>query len=112
MEKTMNKVELNGFIGVDPEVKIFENGTQMTRFVLATHDNYKNKDGAWVNNTDWHNVVVWGKNEGQNNVDFKKGLRIAVTGKIKNRMFTDKQGNRRYITEIVAILVMPVANAS
>ena len=59
--KTTNKVELSGYIGVEPEVKTLSNGSKMLRFSLATSEDYKSKTGEWVKNTTWHNIVMWNK---------------------------------------------------
>ena len=102
MEKTINKVELNGFIGINPEVKTLENGKTYTRFSLATSESYKDKNGTWVEDTTWHNVVVWNSKTITATEGLKKGSRVQIVGKLKNRQYTDKQGVVKYITEIVA----------
>ena len=102
MEKTINKVELNGFIGINPEVKKLESGRTCTRFSLATSENYKDKKGEWVKDTTWHNVVVWNNEDTKDSIELKKGSRVQIIGRLKNRKYTDKQGVVRYISEIVA----------
>lgn len=102
MEKSINKVELDGFIGIEPEVKTLTNGNKLMRFSLATKENYKNKKGEWVTNTTWHTIVVWSKLAEKAETELKKGSRVNVEGKIANRQYTDKQGITRYISEIVA----------
>ena len=101
MEKTMNRVELNGFVGINPEVKTLSNGKTMTRFSLATNDDYKDKNGEWVKDTTWHNVVVWNSKALPEGAEVKKGSRVHLTGKLKNRQYTDKQGVVRYVTEVI-----------
>jgi len=100
--KTTNKVELNGFIGIEPEVKTLTNGSKLVRFTLATNEDYKNKEGEWIKNTTWHNVVMWNKTAEKACDMLKKGLRIALSGRIINRQFTDKQGVKRNTFEILA----------
>ncbi|MFA5782665.1 MAG: single-stranded DNA-binding protein [Bacteroidales bacterium] len=100
--KTINKVELNGFIGIAPEVKTLTNGSKLVRFSLATNEDYKNKDGEWVKNTTWHNIVMWNKIAEKAEETLKKGLRVMLEGKLVNRQFTDKQGIKRNISEILA----------
>ncbi len=107
MEKTINKVEIQGFLGQDAEVKTFESGRTLVNIRLATNESYKNKDGEWVNNSTWHNVAYW-KNKKDENLDFlKKGELVLVSGRLNNRKYTDKNGEDRYITEVVAFKVEP-----
>ena len=107
MEKTINKVEIQGFLGQDAEVKTFESGRTLINIRLATSESYKNKEGEWVNNSTWHNVTYW-KNKKDENLDFlKKGELVSISGKLNNRKYTDKNGEDRYITEVVAFKVEP-----
>ena len=100
--KTMNKVEIQGFLGQDAEEKTFESGRTLINMRIATNESYKNNDGEWINSTTWHNVVYW-KNKKEESLDFlKKGELVSVTGKLNNRKYTDKSGNEKYITEVVA----------
>lgn len=100
--KTTNRVELNGFIGIEPEVKTLTNGSKLVRFTLATNEDYKNKEGEWIKSTTWHNVVMWNKTAEKACEMLKKGIRIALSGRIINRQFTDKQGVKRNAFEILA----------
>jgi single-strand DNA-binding protein len=100
--RTINKVELNGFIGIEPEVKTLTNGSKLMRFSLATNEDYKNKEGEWVKNTTWHNIVMWNKIAEKAEETLKKGLRVMLEGKLINRQYTDKQGNKRNAFEILA----------
>lgn len=104
MEKTINKVELNGFIGMEPSILTFGNGGRKANFTLATHENYKNKEGEWAQETTWHRIVLWNKQAEKAEGQIKKGDRISITGRLCNRSFTDKNGQKRYITEVVATL--------
>jgi single-strand DNA-binding protein len=100
--KTTNKVELNGYIGIDPEVKTLKNGNKVANFTLATDENYKNKEGEWVKNTTWHRISLWNKDADKAAAELKKGMRIALTGKIVNKQYTDKDGVKRTMSEILA----------
>ena len=102
METTINKVELQGFLGRDAEVKTFESGRVLINLSVATSESYKNQKGEWVTNTTWHNVAQW-KNKKDESIDFlKKGEMVSVSGKLNTRKYTDKSGQERYITEVVA----------
>jgi single-strand DNA-binding protein len=107
METTVNKVEIQGFLGRDAEVKTFESGRSLATFSLATNESFKNAKGEWVTNTTWHNVTHW-LNAKEKTTDFlKKGALVAVQGKLSTRKYTDKDGHDRYITEVVAQKVEP-----
>jgi len=101
MKSLSNSVNLIGNLGMDPEVKELSNGNKMARFSLATSDTYKNQKGEKVTETQWHNLVIWGKLVGVAQKYLKKGNQIAVEGKLVNRSWDDKDGNKKYITEIV-----------
>jgi len=98
----INKVTLIGNLGQDPEVRTLENGTQVGRFSLATSDSYKDKNGDWQNQTEWHNIVVWRDLAERALTQLKKGSMVYVEGKISNRKYTDKVGVERTVTDIVA----------
>jgi single-strand DNA-binding protein len=96
-----NRVHLIGNLGNDPEVKKTENGKTLAKFSLATNDYYNNQEGEKVKDTQWHNIVVWGRS-----VDFvekylKKGHEIALEGKLNHRSYEDKNGQKKYFTEVV-----------
>jgi len=100
--KTINKVEIQGFLGQDAEVKTFESGRTLISMNIATNESYKDKNDEWIKTTTWHNVTYW-KNKKNENLDFlKKGELISITGKLNNRKYTDKSGNEKYVTEVVA----------
>ena len=108
MEATINRVEIQGFLGRDAEVKTFESGRTLVTMSLATDESYKNAKGDWVKSTTWHNVTYW-KNKKDESIDFlKKGELIAVNGKLNTRKYTDKSGQERYITEVIASKVEAV----
>ena len=98
---SVNKVILVGNVGKDPEVKHLENGTATCSFTLATSESYTNKSGERVTNTDWHNIVLWRGLAEVAAKYVKKGSQIYVEGRIKTRSYDDKDGNKKYITEIV-----------
>jgi len=100
MEKSINKVELVGYAGINPEVKTFSNGTKMVRLALATSENFKNRDGEWVRNTTWHNVVLWDKVAEDALSKSKKGNLISISGKIVARSYVDNNGIKQHNVEI------------
>jgi len=108
METTVNKVELQGYLGRDAEVKQFETGRALVTFSMATNESYKNNKGEWVTNTSWHNITLW-LNGKKSETDFlKKGALVRVDGKLSTRKYTDKAGTDRFITEVLAQKVEPI----
>jgi single-strand DNA-binding protein len=100
MSNVRNSVRLIGNLGSDPEVK--EVGkTTLAKLVLATSESYKNEDGEKVQETQWHNLVIWGKSAAAAAQFLKKGAEIAVEGKLSTRSYEDKEGKRKYVTEVV-----------
>jgi len=99
---SVNKAILVGNVGKDPEVRHLEGGTSVARFTLATSESYKNKAGEQVKNTEWHNIVAWRQLAELAEKYIRKGSQIYIEGKISNRQYDDKEGNKRYISEIVA----------
>ena len=98
----VNKVILVGNLGKDPEVRYLEGGTAVANFSLATTESYKDKQGNRIEQTEWHNIVVWrGLAEGAEKY-LKKGSQVYVEGKLRTRSYDDKDGVKRYSTEIVA----------
>lgn len=98
----VNKVYLVGNVGKDPEVRYIESGVAVANFSLATNESYKNKSGERVTNTEWHNIVVWRGLAEVVEKYVKKGTMLYVEGKLRTRSYDDQNGNKRYITEIVA----------
>jgi single-strand DNA-binding protein len=98
----INKVTLIGRLGGDPEMRHLEGGVAVARFSLATNDSYKDKDGNWQDSTEWHNVVVWRDQAERAEKTLKKGMMCYVEGKISYRKYTDKDGQERSVTDIVA----------
>ena len=96
----VNKVILVGNLGKDPEIWTFEDGTKKASFSLATTESYKDKMGNKVDQTEWHNVVLWRGLAGVAEQYLKKGSSVYVEGKIRSSSYQDKDGNTKYITEI------------
>ena len=98
----VNKVILVGNLGKDPEVRYLDSGVAVANFSLATTENYKNKEGERVSQTEWHNIVFWRGLAEVAEKYLKKGDSVYVEGKIRTRKWEDKEGNTRYSTEILA----------
>jgi single-strand DNA-binding protein len=98
----VNKVILIGNLGVDPEVKFISNGTAVCNFSLATNEKWKGKDGEMQEKTEWHRIVVWGKTAEACGKYLSKGRQVYIEGRLQTRHYDDKDGNKRYVTEIVA----------
>ena len=97
----VNKVILVGNLGKDPEVRHLEGGTAVANFSLATSETYKDKSGQRIEQTEWHNIVVWRGLADIAEKYLKKGMTIYIEGKLRSRTWDDKEGNKRYTTEIV-----------
>jgi single-strand DNA-binding protein len=95
-----NKVQLIGNLGNAPEVKNTENGKKLARFSMATNETYRGRTGEKTTETTWHNVVAWGKVADIAERFLTKGKEVAIEGKLINRSYTDKDGIKRYVTEI------------
>ena len=98
----VNKVILVGNLGKDPEVRYLENGTAVANFPIATSESYKDREGNRIDQTEWHNIVVWRKLAEIAESYLKKGSQIYLEGKLRTRSWDDQQGNKRYTTEVVA----------
>jgi single-strand DNA-binding protein len=96
-----NKVQLIGNLGNAPEIKNTDSGKKVARFSMATNDSYKKENGERVTETQWHNLVAWGKVAELAEQYLNKGSEIAIEGKLTHRDYTDKDGIKRYITEVV-----------
>ena len=99
MNALKNKVQLIGNLGGKPEVKTLESGKKMAKFSLATHESYKNAEGERVKETQWHNIVAWGKLVDVIEKYLDKGSEVAVEGKLMSRNYT-KDGQNRVYTEV------------
>ncbi len=95
-----NKVQLIGNLGGKPEVKNLESGKKVATLSLATSESYRNATGEKITETQWHRLVAWGKVAEIAEKYLDKGKEIAIEGKLVNRSYTDKDGNKKYITEV------------
>lgn len=96
-----NSVQLIGNIGKDIALSTFDKGTKKVSLVIATNDYYTNNNGEKVKQTEWHNLVAWGKTAELMSESLTKGNEIAIQGKLSSRSYDDKEGVTRYITEII-----------
>ena len=102
-----NKVQLIGNLGNAPEVRSTESGRKLARFSVATNETYTNAQGEKVKETQWHNLIAWGKVAEIVEKYLVKGSEVVIEGKLINRNYTDKEGNKKYVTEVeVAELLM------
>ncbi|NNE78553.1 MAG: single-stranded DNA-binding protein [Pricia sp.] len=100
MNALKNKVQLIGNLGQDPEIVNLENGSKLAKFSIATSESYKNAQGEKVEDTQWHNIVAWGKTAEIVENFLTKGKQVAVEGKLTHRSYETKEGDKRYITEV------------
>ncbi|WP_397364345.1 single-stranded DNA-binding protein [Olleya sp. R77988] len=101
MNTLRNKVQLIGNLGQDPEIINLESGKKLAKFSLATNESYKDANGTKQTKTDWHNIVAWGKTADIIEKYVAKGKEVAIEGKLTTRTWEDKDGMKRYITEVV-----------
>ena len=101
MNTLRNKVQLIGNLGNDPEIITLDSGKKLAKFSLATNEYYKDADGQKQTKTDWHNLVAWNKTAEIIENYVTKGKEIAVEGKLTSRSYETKEGEKRYITEVV-----------
>lgn len=106
MSRLKNKVQLIGNTGNDPEILNLENGGKLAKISIATNESYNNDKGEKVTDTQWHHVVAWGKTAEIIEKYVTKGKEIAIEGKLSHRSYEDKNGDKRYITEVVANDIM------
>ena len=99
---SVNKVILVGHLGKDPEVRFTNSGSAVARLSVATSEVWNDRDGNKQERTEWHNVVVWGKQGELCGQYLAKGRQVYVEGSIRSRSYDDKSGNKRYVTEVVA----------
>ena len=95
MRNLRNTVQLIGNVGQSPELKTFETGTKKASFSLATNETFINAKGEKVENVNWHNIVVWGKLSEVISKHVSKGQELAIEGKLNNRSYEDKDGNKK-----------------
>ncbi|QCX39168.1 single-stranded DNA-binding protein [Aureibaculum algae] len=101
MNALRNKVQLIGNLGDNPEIITLESGKKLAKFSIATNESYKNASGEKVTDTQWHNVIAWNKTAEIIEKYLAKGNEVAVEGKLTTRSYDDKDGNKKYITEVV-----------
>lgn len=99
---SINKVILVGNVGKDPVIRYFDKGVAKVTFPLATSESYTNQQGETITSTEWHNIVLWRALAEVAEKTVKKGTQVYIVGKIKTRSYVDKDGNNKYITEILA----------
>ncbi len=100
MNALRNKVQLIGHLGQDPEVVTLESGSKLAKFSIATNESYRNAKGEKVEDTQWHNIVAWGKTAEIVESYLTRGKEVAVEGKLIHRTYETKEGEKRYVTEI------------
>jgi single-strand DNA-binding protein len=98
---TTNRVQLTGNLGTNPEIKTFDNGNKLARFSMATHEEYTTRQGEKASNTNWHSISAWGKMAEKVETELQKGSFVSVEGKLVSRSYTDKNGQKKYVTEVV-----------
>lgn len=100
---SINKVILIGRLGSDPEVRYTPSGAAVANFNVATNRGYKDKEGNWKDETDWHRIVVWNRTAEFCKEYVKKGYRVYVEGRLQTRSWEDQSGQKRFTTEVVAL---------
>jgi single-strand DNA-binding protein len=110
MNTLRNKVQLIGNLGNDPEIINLESGKILAKFSVATNESYKNASGEKVTDTQWHNVVAWGKTAEIIEKYVTKGKEVAIEGKLTSRSYETKEGEKRYVTEVVCNELLMLGN--
>jgi single-strand DNA-binding protein len=100
MNTLRNKVNLIGRLGKQPEIVTLGSGVQIAKMPFATNEPYKDKNGEWVTDTQWHNIVAWGKQADRVSKALAKGMEVMIEGRIVNRSYESKTGEKRFQTEI------------
>ena len=101
MNAMKNRVQLIGHVGNEPEIKTFDGGKKLANLTIATNDTYRNVKGEKVEQTEWHKVTAWGKTADIIEKYVTKGKEVAIEGKLTHRSYEDKNGEKRYITEVI-----------
>jgi single-strand DNA-binding protein len=107
MAFSLNKVMLIGNLGNDAETRFTNNNVSVTSFSIATTNGHKGKDGNWTNETTWHNVVSFSLSDYYKDA-LKKGKKFYIEGRISKRDYTDKEGIKRYMTEVISEKIIPL----
>tara|TARA_R110002096_G_scaffold99387_1_gene220188 strand:- start:1305 stop:1643 length:339 start_codon:yes stop_codon:yes gene_type:complete len=111
MSTLRNKVQLIGHVGQEPTITNLDNGKKVVRLSLATNEQYKNGQGEKQTDTNWHSLVAWGKTADIIEKYVTKGKEIAIEGKLTSRSYEDKDGIKRYVTEVVVSEILLLGNA-
>ncbi|GGK46225.1 MULTISPECIES: single-stranded DNA-binding protein [Flavobacteriaceae] len=111
MSTLKNKVQLIGNVGQEPTITNLESGKKVARLSLATNENYKNSNGEKQTETNWHTIVAWGKTAEIIEKYVTKGKEIAIEGKLTSRSYETKEGEKRYVTEVLANEIVLLGNA-
>lgn len=101
MNALKNRVQLIGNLGNTPEIITLDSGKKLAKFAIATNETYKNAQGEKITDTQWHNIVAWNKTAEIIEKYLEKGKEVMIEGRLTSRSFEDKEGNKRYITEVV-----------
>lgn len=112
MNALKNKVQLIGNLGNAPEIRTTKNGKKMARFSMATSEVYKNANGEKVTETQWHNLIAWGKVAEIAEKFLSKGTEVAIDGKLINNNYVDKDGNKKYSTDVHVNELLLIGKAS
>ncbi len=112
MTTLRNSVTLIGRLGNDPEVKTVGDNHRLARFSIATNDYYNDSKGNRVTETQWHNIVAWGKTAEVAEKVLSKGKEAAIQGKLVTRTWEDKEGEKHYVTEIIANEILALGNGN
>ena len=111
MSTLKNRVQLIGNVGQEPTITNLESGKKVARLSLATNENFKNSNGEKQTDTNWHTIVAWGKTAEIIEKYVSKGKEIAIEGKLTSRSYETKEGEKRYVTEVIANEVVLLGNA-
>lgn len=107
-----NKVQLIGNVGNAPDIRTLDGGKKLVRFSIATNENYRNAKGEKVSETQWHNLIGWGKVADIAEKFLVKGSEVAIEGKLVNRSYMDKEGVKKYVTEVQVMEVLLLGQKS
>ena len=110
MNSLRNKVQLIGNLGNDPEIITLESGKKLAKFSLATNESYKDVSGQKIDKVEWHNLVAWGKTADIIEKYVTKGKEVAIEGKLTSRSYETKEGEKRYVTEVVVNELLMLGN--
>lgn len=106
MAQGLNKVLLIGHLGTDPETRYTQGNQAVAKFRLATTENYTDRSGTQQSRTEWHSIVAWGRTAETVSRYLRKGRQVYVEGRIQTRQWEDREGKKRYTTEVVALRVL------